>query len=339
MGAGAVTQHILGTKMKFLSPSGSATTSSLSVIKCISAGTAGDPLVGHRKFHASMNFSLWKDVEKGGAPRTVQVEKLWPPRKKKEKKRAEFSLPSAAFAGTCSSSVTVETVVREEEPGAPESNSASTDFNLRDLRKAGLIACLRTTSADTALDAARAALDGGLTVLEVTMTTPSAASVIQRLVREYPSAVIGAGTVLSWHEADTAKQAGAKFLTSPVTVEEMVRGHRDGPVLFIPGAMTPTEVVSAYNMGAPAVKLYPTALLGDIRFVLALRKTLGHIPLIPSSGISLDMVESYLSAGVTAVIISDAVFEKSALECRDFSRIRTLATSAASKNLSRNIQG
>ncbi|KAG6544348.1 hypothetical protein Mapa_014182 [Marchantia paleacea] len=225
--------------------------------------------------------------------------------------------------------------VRDQNGGAALLSLSSMQSTLHRLRNAGIIACLRTTSAEVALDAARAALDGGLTMVEVTMTTPSAAKIIDCLVREYPSATIGAGTVLSMQEAEMAKQAGAKFLTSPVTMEDMVRAHKDGPVLFIPGTMTPTEVVTAYNLGACAVKLFPIALLGDVRYALALRRTLPHIPLIVSSGISLDMVEPYFSAGVMAVIVSDAVFEKLALETRDYSKIKTLASAAASKCLSR----
>ncbi|CAM6128915.1 unnamed protein product [Calypogeia fissa] len=174
---------------------------------------------------------------------------------------------------------------------------------LQQLRSARIIACLRASSSKLALDAAGAALDGGLAVLEVTMNTPQAAQVTKVLVREYPSAIIGAGTVLSTKEADLAKDAGAKFLMSLVTVEEIVQYHRNGPVVHIPGAMTPTEVISAYNFGAPPVKLYPMSLLGRVPFMRTLSKPLGHIPMIPSNGVCLDMVEPYISAGAMAVIV------------------------------------
>ncbi|KAL2612995.1 hypothetical protein R1flu_024687 [Riccia fluitans] len=338
MGAESVLQQISGTPAASsmqLATAGAAATSLSSVGKRVATGTAAASAVFvHGRCQAAVEFLSWKNERQSGAPCTLRAHNSWLAHVNKNKKRRALPLLCSASAG---SSFSFEDVVRDQKAaGASGPNSAIMESTVLGLRKAGIIACLRTTCADLALGAARAALDGGLTVMEVTMTTPSAAKVIQSLVREYPSAIIGAGTVLSWREAEIAKQAGANFLTSPVTVEEMVRAHSDGPVLFLPGAMTPTEVVSAYNMGAPAVKLFPTALLGDIRFVLALRKTLGHIPLIPSNGISLDMVESYLSAGVMAVILSDAIFEKSAVECRDFSRITTLATSAASKNLCRD---
>ncbi|CAM6093168.1 unnamed protein product [Calypogeia fissa] len=214
------------------------------------------------------------------------------------------------------------------------SDNLQQQATLKQLRSARIIACLRASSSKLALDAACAALDGGLAVLEVTMNTPQAAQVIKVLVREYPSAIIGAGTVLSTKEADLAKDAGAKFLMSPVTVEEIVQCHRNGPVVHIPGAMTPTEVISAYNFGAPAVKLYPMSLLGGVPFLRTLRKPLGHIPMIPSNGVCLDTVEPYISAGAMAVILSEAIFEKSALEKNDMGRIRKLASEAVLRTTS-----
>ncbi|MCO5567015.1 hypothetical protein L7F22_020698 [Adiantum nelumboides] len=136
------------------------------------------------------------------------------------------------------------------------------------IQKAGVIACVRAQSAGIALDMARAALDGGLNVLEVTMTTPSAQLAITKLVEEYPSALIGAGTVLSLADADLARAAGAKFLISPVTIENLIGSHRDGPMLVIPGAITPTEVFNAYNHGASLVKFRATV-----------RKEISQVPL------------------------------------------------------------
>lgn len=90
------------------------------------------------------------------------------------------------------------------------------------IQQSGVIACVRAQSANIALDMARAALDGGLNVLEVTMTTPDAPKAIAKLVEEYPSTLIGAGTVLSMTDADSAKAAGAKFLMSPVTIQDLI---------------------------------------------------------------------------------------------------------------------
>ncbi|CAM6028352.1 unnamed protein product [Sphagnum balticum] len=211
------------------------------------------------------------------------------------------------------------------------SSSLVMQETLERIRTAGIIACLRSESPEQAVDAGRAALDGGINVLEVTMTTPGASKVIMKLVHEYSSALIGAGTVLTLEEAGIAKEAGARFLLSPVAIQETVTAHSNGHVLFIPGAMTPSEVLTAFNWGAAAVKIYPVSLLGGVQFVRALKKPFPHIPLIASSGIGLDMVESYISAGATAVVVSDSIFMKSAMDKYDYHQIRQQATIAASK--------
>ncbi|MCO5567013.1 hypothetical protein L7F22_020696 [Adiantum nelumboides] len=241
------------------------------------------------------------------------------------------------------------------------------------IRKAGVIACVRAQSAGIALDMARAALDGGLNVLEVTMTTPSAQLAITKLVEEYPSALIGAGTVLSLADADLARAAGAKFLISPVTIENLIGSHRDGPMLVIPGAITPTEVFNAYNHGASLVKfraivkkeisqvpldvdfdllkvggpssgscggchtqwtitwLYPLLLMGGVKFLHALRKAMPHIPVIASQGMTFETFDQYLAAGATAVVLSDAIFNKTLVNARDYRKIQQQAGAVAAK--------
>ncbi|KAJ7517726.1 hypothetical protein O6H91_21G037900 [Diphasiastrum complanatum] len=200
---------------------------------------------------------------------------------------------------------------------------------LHSIERACVVACLRTNSAKLALEAARAALDGGITMLEVTMTTPGATEVIKALVHEYPLAIIGAGTVLTMREAYEARSAGARFLMSPVTTKEIVQAHNDCPVLFVPGAMTLTEVVNAYKFGAALVKLYPVTLVGGLQFVKALKGLLRHIPVIASHGIRADMVESYLAEGAAGVVLSDAIFDRAAIESNDFQKIKERASAIA----------
>lgn len=185
--------------------------------------------------------------------------------------------------------------------------------------------------ADLALDMARSALDGGLNVLEVTMNTPGASKAISRLVEEYPSALIGAGTVLSTIDADLAKAAGAKFLMSPVAMQELIESHRQGPTLVIPGASTPTEVFNAYRHGASLVKLYPVSLMGGVAIVRALQKAMPHIPLVASQGISFENCDQYLKAGAMAVVLSDAIFDKNLVNSRDFIKIQHQANLVAKK--------
>lgn len=199
------------------------------------------------------------------------------------------------------------------------------------IQQSGVIACVRARSANIALDIARAALDGGLNVLEVTMTTPNAPKAIAKLVEEYPSTLIGAGTVLSMADADSAKAAGAKFLMSPVTIQNLIGSHCDGPTLVIPGAVTPTEVFNAYSQGASLVKLYPVSLMGGVKLVQALRKAMPHIPLVASQGLTFETFEQYLIAGATAVVLSDAIFNKTLVNSKNYKRIQQQATAVVVK--------
>jgi len=153
------------------------------------------------------------------------------------------------------------------------------------------------------------------------MTTSGAVQVIKKLLCEYPSATIGAGTVLTCQDAERAKDAGASFLASPVTDKELVQAHSRSNVLFIPGAMTPSEILQARRWGASCVKLYPVSMMGGIQYVEMLKKLFPNIPIIASNGICLDSVKSYLQVGSAAVILSDAVFNKIALSQHDYTQI------------------
>lgn len=210
-------------------------------------------------------------------------------------------------------------------------HSLQQTLTLEAIQKSGVIACLRAQSGELALETARKALDEGISVLEITMTTPNALEVIAELVRGYPSAVIGAGTVLTSEDAKSAELAGAKFLMSPATVKDILDSFKDGPILYIPGAMTPTEVLNAHALGAKIVKIYPVTVLGGEQYIRALKIPFRDIPMVASQGITMDSVELYISMGASAVVLSDAIFNKSAMSIRDFGVIKKLAGLAALK--------
>lgn len=180
------------------------------------------------------------------------------------------------------------------------------------IRAAGVIACVRSSRADWALTSARAALDGGICVLEVTMNTPGALEVIQALAREYPTRTIGAGTVVCREEALAAAAHGAAFLMSPAVDEELVRFHVESNTLFIPGAMTPTEILTALRCGASMVKIFPAKSAGGTDFVKAVRTALPYALLLPAGAIMPDMIESYLLAGAAGVVLSGTLFDREA---------------------------
>ncbi|XP_042019297.1 KHG/KDPG aldolase-like isoform X3 [Salvia splendens] len=123
--------------------------------------------------------------------------------------------------------------------------------------------------------------------LEITMSTPGVFEALQCLVQEYPSASIGVGTVLDRREAKEAVDLGAKFLMSPAMVKGILSDVAEGQALYIPGATTPTEVLSASTDGAKIITVYPVSVSGGVEYLAALKKPFPHIPLVASQGMGL----------------------------------------------------
>ncbi|XP_019162513.1 PREDICTED: uncharacterized protein LOC109159005 isoform X2 [Ipomoea nil] len=193
------------------------------------------------------------------------------------------------------------------------SNSVS-DKALLDIQNSGVIACLRAPSAEVAMEAALAALDAGISVLEIVVSTPG---------------VFEIGTVLCAKDAKDASEFGAKFLMSPVLVKDILVGLSGDEALYIPGAMTPTEILSAFSMGAKIVKVYPVSALGGTKYISALKRPFSHIPMVASQGITIDLVGEYIAQGASAVVLSDAIFDKKAMSLRNFDVVHQLASRAA----------
>ncbi|XP_077218645.1 uncharacterized protein LOC143852890 isoform X2 [Tasmannia lanceolata] len=168
---------------------------------------------------------------------------------------------------------------------------------LTQIKESGVIACLRAQSGEQAMEAAQAALKGGISVLEIVMSTPGVFEVIQGLVCDHPTLTIG----------------------------EILDDVQGGEVLYIPGVMTPTEVLNAYNAGARIVKVYPVSALGGAQYISTLKKPFSHIPMVASQGITIDSIGAYITQGASAVVLSDAIFDKEAMRQSNFDRIYQLA--------------
>ncbi|KAJ3669353.1 hypothetical protein LUZ60_011303 [Juncus effusus] len=199
---------------------------------------------------------------------------------------------------------------------------------LVDIQSSKIIACLRAQDGKMAVEAACAAITGGVTVLEIVMSTPGALEVIKMLRTDFPSVTLGVGTVLSFEDAKKAVKAGAQFLMSPCTVPEILHGYQSSEILYIPGVMTPTEIFSAYNAGAQIVKIYPVSLLGGEKYISTLKRPFPNISMIASQGITTDSIEKYMEAGTCAVVLSDAIFDKEAMSENNFEEIQRLANLA-----------
>ena len=185
--------------------------------------------------------------------------------------------------------------------------SSRIDQTLRAVLDDGIFLAVRLGEGAPLLDACRAARRGGLTVLEITLTTPGALDAIRELAAE-GGAVVGAGTVLTPEDARAVADAGGLFAMSPVLDPVVVEeSHRLG-LLAVPGAGTATEILAARRTGARLVKVFPAGPLGGPDFLRKIRGPLPDIPLVPTSGPSIATFADYVAAGAVAVGVGSEVF-------------------------------
>lgn len=197
---------------------------------------------------------------------------------------------------------------------------------IQQIESTGLVAIIRASSSGELVDAVKALRDGGVTCIEVTMTTPNALEVI-RQAREAlgESAAIGVGTVL---DSETARQAilsGAQFVVAPVLDLPTIELCRRYSVPIMPGAFTPTEILRAWQAGADFVKIFPTSSVGP-KYLKDIRGPLPQVKMIPTGGIDLGNVAEFIRAGASAVGIGTALISKDLLAKRDFVGLKALAT-------------
>ena len=173
---------------------------------------------------------------------------------------------------------------------------------IKQIKETGLIPVVRATSAHEAMSAIDAIREGGVSVLEITMTVPGAVGVIEKLSKKYGSDVlVGAGTVLDAETARACMLSGAQFIVSPALNIETIECCRRYGVAVMPGALTPTEVVQAWTAGADLVKVFPAGALGGASYLKALKAPLPHIELVPTGGVSLKTAADFIKAGASAL--------------------------------------
>src|SRR5260370_23845187 len=153
------------------------------------------------------------------------------------------------------------------------------------IEEIGIIPAIRVASADDAIFVAEAISGGGIPIVEVTMTVPGALKVISALVKSDPKMIVGAGTVLDVEAARHAVDAGTMFLTSTGFDREVVEFALKENVVVFPGALTPTEVITAWKAGSDFVKIFPCSQIGGVGYIAALRAPFPQIPLIATGGV------------------------------------------------------
>src|SRR5215510_13183979 len=166
----------------------------------------------------------------------------------------------------------------------------------------GLIPVIRADSSDIAMRAVDAIRQGGISVLEITMTVPGAIRIIEDVTRRFgDDAIVGAGTVLDAQTARACILAGAQFVVSPALDLGTIETCRRYAVAVIPGALTPTEVVTAWSAGADVVKVFPCGAVGGASYIKSLKAPLPQIELIPTGGVSVKTAVDFIRAGAMAL--------------------------------------
>jgi len=184
-----------------------------------------------------------------------------------------------------------------------------------------VIAVVRATDVDIARKMALAAAAGGIKLLEITWNTDGAASLIPQLQQELPECEIGTGTILNPKMAIASIECGVKFMFTPHFDRSLIQLGHAANIPVVPGALTPTEIVTAWQSGAAAVKVFPIKAVGGVEYLRCLRPVLGEIPLIPTGGVTLENAVSFLEAGAVGVGISGDLFDRLSIDTGNWSRI------------------
>ena len=193
------------------------------------------------------------------------------------------------------------------------------------IEEIGLLPSVRVNTQELARFAAETVYSAGIPIVEITLTVPGALDVVSDLARRYPDMAVGAGTILTEDMAQRCIDAGARFLTSPGFVPEVVARAKKAGIVVFPGAMTPTEIIAAWKAGSDFVKIFPTTPVGGVQYVRALKIPLPQIPLIVSGGVNQATAHEFILAGATALGVGGELLPLEALNFRQENRIHELA--------------
>jgi 2-dehydro-3-deoxyphosphogluconate aldolase/(4S)-4-hydroxy-2-oxoglutarate aldolase len=186
----------------------------------------------------------------------------------------------------------------------------------------GIVPVIRVSSAGEAFEVAKAIKEGGVSVLEVTMTVPGAMDVIKEVNQKFGKEVLlGAGTILDPETARIAFLNGAKFLVTPSLNLEVIKMSNRYSAVVIPGALTPTEILTAWEAGADLVKVFPIQQVGGPAYIKAIQGPFPQIPLVPTGGVNLQNAGEFIKAGAAAIAAGGEMVDKKAVTEKKFSVI------------------
>lgn len=205
---------------------------------------------------------------------------------------------------------------------------------VQSIEKHKAVAVLRFPKEDQFEPIFEALIQGGIKVLEITMTVPNALKLIEKAVSMAPDdMVLGAGTVIDRESVKKTVDAGAEFIVSPIVKDEIIDEANKLDKAVLPGAFTPTEIQFAWEAGADIIKVFPADIVG-MPFFKAVKAPLPHLKLMPTGGVSLTNVGEWLNSGACAVGLGSALVDKKALADRNYDQIRKNA-----EILIKNIKG
>lgn len=192
---------------------------------------------------------------------------------------------------------------------------------LKLLRQHQIIAVIRTSQLSIGQQMAQAVAAGGINIIEITWNSADAPQLIAQLRRELPHCIIGTGTLLNQQQLEQAIAVGVQFLFTPHIDPALIALAVAADIPIVPGALSPTEIVTAWASGASAVKVFPIQAVGGASYIKALQGPLGQIPLIPTGGVTMENAQELLAAGAIAVGLSGELFPKSLIMKNDWSAI------------------
>jgi 2-dehydro-3-deoxyphosphogluconate aldolase/(4S)-4-hydroxy-2-oxoglutarate aldolase len=193
------------------------------------------------------------------------------------------------------------------------------------IREIAIIPAIRVSSGDDAHFAAEAVTRGGIPIVEITMTVPGAVELMAHLIRSDPKLIVGAGTVLDTDVARLCVDAGVSFVTAPSLNPAILEFAAKNNIAVLPGALTPTEVVTAWSAGADFVKVFPCGPVGGDRYIKALHDALPQVSLIAAGGVNQQTAANFILSGATAIGIGTELIPNEAIQRRQSQRIHELA--------------
>lgn len=195
---------------------------------------------------------------------------------------------------------------------------------LQRLKAVKVVALIRADSSDSLLECAKALSAGGLNAIELTMTTPGAIEMTAKVARELPDLLLGLGTVLDAETARAGIAAGAKFIVTPAVRPEVIAACREAQIPILCGALTPTEAITAWELGADVIKIFPAEFFGPA-YIKSLKAPFPHLQLLPTGGVTPETVGDFLKAGAFATAAGSALVAANALKAKDWAQITARA--------------